>query len=76
MEEQLYLIHYGTPRHSGRYPWGSGESNKSPSKYKNNNTTKRLKKLKVFKILNAINSINDVTRYSKNLMEKTGLLII
>lgn len=21
-----YLIHYGTPRHSGRYPWGSGEN--------------------------------------------------
>jgi predicted transcriptional regulator len=20
-----YLVHYGTPRHSGRYPWGSGE---------------------------------------------------
>ena len=20
-----YLAHYGTPRHSGRYPWGSGE---------------------------------------------------
>ena len=20
-----YLMHYGTPRHSGRYPWGSGE---------------------------------------------------
>lgn len=20
-----FLIHYGTPRHSGRYPWGSGE---------------------------------------------------
>jgi hypothetical protein len=19
------LKHYGTPRHSGRYPWGSGE---------------------------------------------------
>ena len=19
------LTHYGTPRHSGRYPWGSGE---------------------------------------------------
>lgn len=19
------LIHYGTPRHSGRYPWGSGK---------------------------------------------------
>ena len=22
----LELIHYGTPRHSGRYPWGSGEN--------------------------------------------------
>lgn len=21
-----FLIHYGTPRHSGRYPWGSGEN--------------------------------------------------
>ena len=20
-----FLVHYGTPRHSGRYPWGSGE---------------------------------------------------
>lgn len=24
--EDDYLIHYGTPRHSGRYPWGSGEN--------------------------------------------------
>lgn len=22
--EEVYLAHYGTPRHSGRYPWGSG----------------------------------------------------
>lgn len=22
--EEQYLAHYGTPRHSGRYPWGSG----------------------------------------------------
>lgn len=22
---EAYLLHYGTPRHSGRYPWGSGE---------------------------------------------------
>lgn len=22
--EEEYLAHYGTPRHSGRYPWGSG----------------------------------------------------
>jgi len=21
-----FLMHYGTPRHSGRYPWGSGEN--------------------------------------------------
>lgn len=24
MDEDDYLEHYGTPRHSGRYPWGSG----------------------------------------------------
>ena len=24
MDDELY--HYGTPRHSGRYPWGSGEN--------------------------------------------------
>lgn len=24
-EYQNYLMHYGTPRHSGRYPWGSGD---------------------------------------------------
>lgn len=23
---ESYLMHYGTPRHSGRYPWGSGEN--------------------------------------------------
>ena len=22
---ETYLCHYGTPRHSGRYPWGSGK---------------------------------------------------
>lgn len=27
-----YLYHYGTPRHSGRYPWGSG---KNPQRNKN-----------------------------------------
>lgn len=26
VDEDLYLAHYGTPRHSGRYPWGSGEN--------------------------------------------------
>lgn len=24
-DRELYLMHYGTKRHSGRYPWGSGE---------------------------------------------------
>lgn len=24
IDEEQYLAHYGTPRHSGRYPWGSG----------------------------------------------------
>lgn len=26
IDEHGTLIHYGTPRHSGRYPWGSGEN--------------------------------------------------
>ena len=26
MDKNEVLIHYGTPRHSGRYPWGSGEN--------------------------------------------------
>lgn len=32
MEDQDSLTHYGTPRHSGRYPWGSG---KKPQRSKN-----------------------------------------
>ena len=24
--EDSIIAHYGTPRHSGRYPWGSGEN--------------------------------------------------
>lgn len=26
MYDDNYILHYGTPRHSGRYPWGSGEN--------------------------------------------------
>lgn len=26
LRRQKELIHYGTPRHSGRYPWGSGKN--------------------------------------------------
>ena len=25
-EQSGEIEHYGTPRHSGRYPWGSGEN--------------------------------------------------
>ena len=25
LDEMDYILHYGTPRHSGRYPWGSGK---------------------------------------------------
>ena len=24
--KEAVLLHYGTPRHSGRYPWGSGDN--------------------------------------------------
>lgn len=26
LTDEAYIEHYGTPRHSGRYPWGSGEN--------------------------------------------------
>lgn len=26
LPDDMYLEHYGTPRHSGRYPWGSGDN--------------------------------------------------
>lgn len=30
INEEDYLAHYGTPRHSGRYPWGSGGDKTTP----------------------------------------------
>jgi hypothetical protein len=32
INEDDYLAHYGTPRHSGRYPWGSGEEENTRNK--------------------------------------------
>jgi hypothetical protein len=32
IDEEDYLAHYGTPRHSGRYPWGSGDHNSTRNK--------------------------------------------
>lgn len=38
-----YLMHYGTPRHSGRYPWGSG---KNPRQSLNKNFVNRDRELR------------------------------
>lgn len=34
IDEHDYLEHYGTPRHSGRYPWGSGGDDNSDKRNK------------------------------------------
>jgi hypothetical protein len=34
VSEEEYLAHYGTPRHSGRYPWGSGGDDQSSQRNK------------------------------------------
>jgi hypothetical protein len=34
VSEEQYLAHYGTPRHSGRYPWGSGGDDTSTQRNK------------------------------------------
>jgi len=43
LEEGLYLEHYGTPRHSGRYPWGSG---KNPYQHDSEDWLARVEKLR------------------------------
>ena len=43
LEADLYLEHYGTPRHSGRYPWGSGEN---PYQHESDGWLERVKELK------------------------------
>lgn len=43
LEEGLYLEHYGTPRHSGRYPWGSGEN---PYQHESSDWLGRVEKLR------------------------------
>ena len=46
LEEGLYLEHYGTPRHSGRYPWGSG---KNPYQHDSADWLSRVDKLRARK---------------------------
>jgi len=43
LEADLYLEHYGTPRHSGRYPWGSGEN---PYQHESDGWLERVAELK------------------------------
>lgn len=43
LENDLYLKHYGTPRHSGRYPWGSGEN---PYQHESDGWLERVNELK------------------------------
>ena len=38
LDERDYLAHYGTPRHSGRYPWGSGGNTQEELGNKRNKT--------------------------------------
>lgn len=42
VSEEQYLAHYGTPRHSGRYPWGSGDEKGGHSDFLS--TEKQLRK--------------------------------
>lgn len=42
MDEADYLAHYGTPRHSGRYPWGSG----GPENQRNQDLLSTIKELR------------------------------
>lgn len=42
--QQGTLVHYGTPRHSGRYPWGSGDDPQSQRNHTLLSTAEDLKK--------------------------------
>lgn len=44
INEDEYLAHYGTPRHSGRYPWGSGDNETEHRNATLNQEVARLKK--------------------------------
>lgn len=55
VSEEQYLAHYGTPRHSGRYPWGSGGmENASGSSFLGMEAGLRLKGLSESKIAEAM----------------------
>jgi hypothetical protein len=44
ISEENHLKHYGTPRHSGRYPWGSGDA--SPESTRNRDLLQTVKHLR------------------------------
>ena len=58
-DQKEELEHYGTPRHSGRYPWGSGENPYQRYADFLGNYEKLKKKLFSTQMKNCLDSIND-----------------
>lgn len=50
------IVHYGTPRHSGRYPWGSGER---PYQGENKSLSERVGEKRLTRRLDVTASSND-----------------
>ena len=62
-EFQDELMHYGTPRHSGRYPWGSGENPyQRYANFKGNVERLRAKGLSDTEIARSMNMTTSVMR--------------
>lgn len=64
------LIHYGTPRHSGRYPWGSGENPyQRYANFKGNVERLRAKGLSNTEIARSMNMTTSVFRAKLSMAE-------
>ena len=74
--EGSVLEHYGTKRHSGRYPWGSGENpyQSSGDFLSRVNEVKANEKFSILSILNFLKSINLVQLNSE--LRNVGLNMI
>lgn len=46
LQQQGVLAHYGTPRHSGRYPWGSGHDGDEPGAQRNTTLLAEIDRIK------------------------------
>lgn len=68
ISEQQYLAHYGTPRHSGRYPWGSGgEENARGSSFLTTEAKLRKQGLSEAKIAEALGMNTSELRARKSI---------